>query len=241
MNTAEDTRRSHRENRPGPAAGKRLFGLAAFAALHCLLIFLSSGRPDWGIAWVYIGLRTAVTAAGAFALSARSPELWAERTHPGEGVKAWDRPLVWSTTALLPVILLAAGLDKRFGWTGTFSVTVQWAALAIWLCADSFSKWAAAANPFYSRLVRIQTDRGHAVISQGPYRWVRHPGYAGALVAGLATPIALGSLWALIPAVLFAALIAVRTALEDGTLRTELEGYQAYAQRTHYRLIPGVW
>jgi protein-S-isoprenylcysteine O-methyltransferase Ste14 len=241
MGTAGNSPRMDGKHPGGLIVGKRLIGLAAFAVLLCLLVFLSSGRPDWGMAWVYVGLRTGVTAAGMLVLAARSPELWEERVHPGEGAKDWDRPLAWVSTILLPVILITAGLDKRFGWTPAFTAAAQWAALAAWFGADAFSKWAAAAHPFYSRLVRIQTDRGHAVISQGPYRLVRHPGYAGAMVAGLSTPIALGSLWAIIPAGVFTALLVLRTALEDSTLRAELPGYAEYALKTRFRLAPGIW
>jgi protein-S-isoprenylcysteine O-methyltransferase Ste14 len=109
------------------------------------------------------------------------------------------------------------------------------------LLGDLFSKWAAASNCFYSRVIRIQGDRGHAVVTSGPYRFVRHPGYAGALVTGLATPVALGSLWALVAGGMMALLLVVRTALEDQLLHKELHGYTEYAQRTRYRLVPGVW
>ena len=98
-----------------------------------------------------------------------------------------------------------------------------------------------AANAFFSAVVRIQDDRGHAVASGGPYRFVRHPGYSGSLAFELATPIMLGSLWALIPSGLNALLIVVRTALEDRTLNEELDGYREYAGQVRYRLLPGVW
>ena len=98
-----------------------------------------------------------------------------------------------------------------------------------------------ATNRFYGRYVRIQTDRGHTVVTTGPYRCVRHPAYAGLILFMLATALALESLWALIPAGLVAAVLVVRTVLEDRTLRSELLGYDDYAQRTRYRLVPGVW
>jgi protein-S-isoprenylcysteine O-methyltransferase Ste14 len=101
--------------------------------------------------------------------------------------------------------------------------------------------WAMASNKFFSTTVRIQDDRGQTVTSSGPYRLVRHPGYVGFLVSNLATPLLLGSLWALIPAVVLEALVVVRTALEDRTLQAELGGYRDYARRVRYRLLPGVW
>ena len=96
-------------------------------------------------------------------------------------------------------------------------------------------------NTFFSGTVRIQHDRGHAVISDGPYGWVRHPGYAGWSLSLITTPLMLGSFWALIPGALAALLLIVRTVFEDQTLQGELEGYSDYAQRVRYRLLPGVW
>jgi protein-S-isoprenylcysteine O-methyltransferase Ste14 len=96
-------------------------------------------------------------------------------------------------------------------------------------------------NRFFSAMVRIQADRGHRVVENGPYRWMRHPAYAGGVIANLATPLMLGSAWALIPAGLTVALVVLRTSLEDRTLQAELPGYAAYAARTRYRLVPGVW
>jgi protein-S-isoprenylcysteine O-methyltransferase Ste14 len=101
--------------------------------------------------------------------------------------------------------------------------------------------WAESVNKFFEPTVRIQTDRGHRVIDFGPYDIVRHPGYVSGFLVFIGTPLCLGSLWALIPAVLACLLLVVRTVWEDRTLRMELTGYEAYAQRVRYRLIPGVW
>jgi protein-S-isoprenylcysteine O-methyltransferase Ste14 len=193
------------------------------------------------MAWVYVGLRVAVAAVGMLMIAAMHPGLLAERFRPGAGVKAWDRWLAGMTTLLLPVLLIVAGLDKRFGWSPQVAVGIALIALVVLLLADAFSKWAAVSNRFYSRVVRIQVDRGHTVVWDGPYRFVRHPGYAGALVAALATPVVLGSLWALVAAGALALLLVIRTALEDRTLHEELLGYAEYAQQTRYRLVPGVW
>jgi protein-S-isoprenylcysteine O-methyltransferase Ste14 len=134
-----------------------------------------------------------------------------------------------------------AGLDVRLGWTG---------GLPLWLhligsvaCAAGYSlfMWAMVSNAFFVEGMRIQEERGHTVATGGPYRWVRHPGYAGDVLAAVATPFLLGSLWSLIPAVVTALLFVVRTALEDRTLQEELDGYRAFAGRVRYRLIPGVW
>ncbi len=169
------------------------------------------------------------------------PELVEERTHVKEGVKGWDKSITVIGSLFYPfAILIVAALDARFGWPPRIAVTVQIAALVIAAAGDTTSVRAMAVNRFYSRFVRIQRDRGHIPISDGPYRYVRHPGYLGQMIFSLASAPALGSLWALIPGGLFALLLAIRTALEDKMLRDELEGYEEYAQRVRYRLIPGI-
>ena len=96
-------------------------------------------------------------------------------------------------------------------------------------------------NRFFSASVRIQTERGHTVISSGPYQYIRHPGYAGGVLSSVAVPLLLGSFWALVPAILVIILMVVRTGLEDTTLLEELEGYRKYATSVRHRLIPGAW
>jgi protein-S-isoprenylcysteine O-methyltransferase Ste14 len=174
-------------------------------------------------------------------IASKYPGLLDERFDPGEGTKAWDRPLVSATLLLSLVTLVVAGLDMRFRWSPELGIVIRLVALIVWLLGDAFSKWAAASNRFYSRIVRIQKNRGHTVVTDGPYRYVRHPGYAGGLVAGLATPVLLGSLYALVAGGVLALLIIIRTALEDRTLHEELLGYTEYAQQIRYRLVPGVW
>jgi protein-S-isoprenylcysteine O-methyltransferase Ste14 len=121
------------------------------------------------------------------------------------------------------------------------ALAAHWVALVIAAATFALVTWSMAANAFFSMIVRIQDDRKHAVADTGPYRFVRHPGYVGSIVFELASPILLGSLWALIPGVIAALLFLTRTALEDRTLHEELTGYPEYAQRTRYRLVPGVW
>jgi protein-S-isoprenylcysteine O-methyltransferase Ste14 len=220
---------------------RNLVGLVALTAASAATLYLSSGRLDWVVAWVYVGIRAAIAVASMLMIASKYPGLLKERYHPGAGVKAWDRPLARFTTLLWPVIWILAGLDVRFGWLPELTLVIRLVAWVVLLPGDAFSKWAAVSNRFYSRVVRIQEDRGHTVVTDGPYRYVRHPGYAGALVAGLATPVVLGSLWALVAGGALALLLVIRTALEDKTLHEELSGYAAYAERTRYRLLPGVW
>ena len=204
-------------------------------------LFIPAGRLDWVWGWALVGIYAVWVAANALILIPTSPELLAERAARRKGPKPWD-------TAILGVIGLSsiakyilAGLGVRFGWTVTMPIVLQIAASLISALGYALVTWAMAANAFFSLVVRIQGDRGHAVATGGPYRYVRHPGYTGAIAFELATPIMLGSLWALIPGILNALLTVVRTALEDRTLHAELPGYAEYAQRTRYRLLPGIW
>jgi protein-S-isoprenylcysteine O-methyltransferase Ste14 len=105
----------------------------------------------------------------------------------------------------------------------------------------ALSSWAMLSNPFFSGTVRIQGERGHSVATAGPYHYVRHPGYSGWILANLTTPVALGSLWGLLPGLLVVLGFVVRTAMEDRTLQTELDGYKEYTQQVRYRLVPGIW
>lgn len=101
--------------------------------------------------------------------------------------------------------------------------------------------WAMVVNRFFSSHVRIQADRGHTVVSAGPYRVVRHPGYAGGILAWIAAPVFFSSYWVTIPSVAVITLTIIRTALEDRTLKEELPGYSEYTERVRYRLVPGIW
>jgi protein-S-isoprenylcysteine O-methyltransferase Ste14 len=141
-------------------------------------------------------------------------------------------------SVLIPVV---AWFDKLYGWTIPFPAWAKITALVILILGYLVGTWALLENKFFSGVVRIQKDRGHTVIASGPYAWLRHPGYAGSLWVFFAIPILLDSVWAFIPAVFFALVLIVRTALEDRTLQAELPGYREFAQKTRYRLIPGIW
>ena len=136
---------------------------------------------------------------------------------------------------------IVAGLDHRYGWSGEFPLTAQMAALAAGSLGYALMVWSTAVNAFFSQIVRIQTEKGHRVVTSGPYNYLRHPGYFGALVFELTVAILLGSWWAFGISLISAALLLVRTSLEDRTLQNELAGYSDYAKKVRYRLIPRVW
>jgi protein-S-isoprenylcysteine O-methyltransferase Ste14 len=184
------------------------------------------------VAWV---------AATAIVILRFNPDLLAERLGARKGGKLWDT-VIMSIAGLSELArLIVAGLDQRYGWTGAFPFAAQIAALLVCALGYALGVWAAASNAFFSQIVRIQTERGHTVATGGPYKYVRHPGYVGVILHELATPVLLGSWWALILGGLNAILLVVRTALEHRTLQAELPGYADYARQVRNRLLPGIW
>jgi protein-S-isoprenylcysteine O-methyltransferase Ste14 len=211
---------------------------------YALIIFLSAGTINWVWGWVLIGLLAAFMLAHPIILLPRNPDLLVERGKGirVEGVKNWDRWIAPIAAGVMPLISwILAGLDVRFGWTGPISV--GWHILGMLGMASGFGVflWALASNAFFSEGVRIQEERGHTVAKTGPYQYVRHPGYSGAILAQLFTPLLLGSIWAAIPSLGGAVFYILRTCLEDGTLISELPGYKEYTRETRFRLLPGIW
>jgi protein-S-isoprenylcysteine O-methyltransferase Ste14 len=217
---------------------KRILQLGFQMVLSAVLLFVSAGRITWHWAWIYLGAYIAIIIANAFVLPA---DLIEERGKSKENVKKWDRVIM--TLNILPALglLIVAGLDFRFGWSPKPADWIQGGSLLLMILGNALFTWAMVSNHFFSTAVRLQFDRNHQVASGGPYNYVRHPGYTGFIIINLATPLILGSLWALIPGGMVALLFIIRTALEDNTLQKELDGYREYAQKVRYRLIPGIW
>jgi protein-S-isoprenylcysteine O-methyltransferase Ste14 len=214
---------------------KNIITLCIVAAV----LFLSSGTITWVMAWIYVFILTVITLANALAMD---PGLMAERSKLQEGTKRWDVLLSTFVAIWGPLLVwVTAGLDVRLGWSRGILPGLQIAALVLLLLAGLLGTWAMAANQFFSSTVRIQSERDHRVVSEGPYRYIRHPGYTGGIAAMLATAVALGSWFALIPGTLVGCGYLLRTGLEDRVLQEELEGYREYSQKVRYRLLPGVW
>jgi protein-S-isoprenylcysteine O-methyltransferase Ste14 len=230
-----------RMERVGWTAIARLGGLLLVV---CALVFVAAGSVNWPMGWVYVVVSIASTAFSRFVVLRRHPDLAAERGgyQQLEGVKSWDKAIMPWVAIYGPVIqIVVCGLNRRFGWKPTVPLLWQVAGIVVLVLSSLLGTWAMASNPFFGALMRIQKDRGHRVISAGPYRFVRHPGYVGGIVANAAGPLALGSVWALIPGTLTSILVVIRTALEDRALQEELDGYKEYTQRVRYKLLPGVW
>ena len=209
-----------------------------------LVLFACAGDIGWWQAWVYSLLFVAAGLGGRFLAERRHPGLLAERQNIDniQTVKAWDKVLapLMALSLSLPLVIVA-GLDHRFGWSPAFPLWLILLGFFLIAFGYAFAVWALVENRFFSSVVRIQTDRGHVVCDSGPYRIVRHPGYAGNVLPLLGIVLALSSLWTLIPAAVALVIAVIRTAQEDRTLQEELPGYKEYARRVRYRLFPGIY
>jgi protein-S-isoprenylcysteine O-methyltransferase Ste14 len=198
-------------------------------------LFLGAGRLDVPAAWEYLGVFGAVMIAGLFLID---PELAKERTQPG------GKPpgiAMYLLTLLFLGHLCVGGMDMgRYHWS-TVPESIRLEALVQFGLALGLIVWAMHVNRFFSSVVRIQSERGHALVTGGPYRWVRHPGYAAGLLFCLASGPALGSWAAEIMTLPFLPFMIYRTVTEDAFLKANLPGYREYAARVRHRLIPGVW
>ncbi len=213
-----------------------------FLGVEAAILFLVSGRFDWGGAWAFVIASFAAMLAATFLMVRHDPSLMKERVSAFKKGGTWDKPLVVVLTVVCPLLFcVVAGLDARFGWSPRPMLPLQCFAFAVAVVAYGIILWAMRSNRFFSSIVRIQTDRGHSVQTGGPYRFVRHPGYLGMALSQLAFPLVLGTLWTYLPVGLALGILLVRTALEDRLLRRELPGYSDYAARVRFRLLPGVW
>ena len=231
------------ENPPQTLSARTLIQMLFFIIVVPFLPLLISRQWDWWEAWVYAIVSIVGFAASRALAARRHPDILAERARflQHEDAKPWDKwlaPLVGLGSGLIP---LAAGLDALFGSSPAFSLPVKILALVGILAGYAVASWALIENRYFSGMVRIQAERDHHVVSSGPYRWLRHPGYAGALLNYLLTPLFLDALWAFLPTIFLTVVLIIRTNLEDQTLQTELPGYREYAGRVRYRLLPGVW
>jgi len=208
------------------------------------VLLISGWDLGWWQGWFYSAL---IVVAGI------GPRIWAENRHPGlmaertkfgrsQDVKSWDKLLspLMAVSMTFPLFIVA-GLDHHFGWSPVFPTWLNILGFFLIVPGYTFAGWALTENRFFSTVVRIQTDRGHMVCDSGPYRIVRHPGYAGNILALPGIVLALSSVWTIIPVIVALIITVIRTTLEDRTLQDELPGYRDYARSVRYRLIPAVF
>ncbi len=210
-------------------------------AMVGVLLFASAGTVAWPMGWGIVAVYALWQVTMGLILWPTHPELLAERAQRVRDAESWDMALLSVAGIAQLAKYIVAGLDYRFGWSADIATLAQ--ILALVGCALSYAlmNWAVASNAYFTKVVRVQRERGQTVATGGPYRYVRHPGYVGTILFELLSPIALGSWWTLIAGMLGAAVMVVRTAKEDRLLQEELEGYAAYTRDVRYRLVPGLW
>jgi protein-S-isoprenylcysteine O-methyltransferase Ste14 len=208
-----------------------------------VVLFGSAGTLRWQAAWVYLAFAAAISFPGGFWLARHDPGLLKERLGSliQRGQKGWDKLLMVVMLTLWLSWLVLMGLDaKRYHWSHV-PLYAQAFGFVV-LCLGSYLVWLTfKTNSYAAPVIKIQKERGHRVVTTGPYAYVRHPMYAGAVLFMVGAPLLLGSWLGLLAAVLFIVLIGVRAVLEERTLKAELEGYAEYASRVRYRLVPRVW
>jgi len=205
-----------------------------------VLLFGVSGRLDWLGAWMLTGLFAVYLAAGVWYFSLRDPDLLLERLRTPTNVPSWDRALLRVYPVLLACLFATAAWDAGRGQSQLPRV-FQFVGVALVLISFAAVWWCTATNHFLASYARLQSDRGHRVVTAGPYAYVRHPMYTSLTLLMVGIALLLSSVWALVPAAAIGGLFAFRTCLEDRLLVQGLPGYREYAQRVTSRWLPGIW
>lgn len=206
--------------------------------LQGAFLFVSAWSHSWIWAWILISVGVIILTINAFVIPS---EVIEERGRKKENVKKWDKILTMINIIPFLGMYILSGLDYRFNWSNYLHVSVHIIGIIITFLGSMLFTWSMVSNKYFSTMVRIQDERDHKVAIEGPYKFVRHPGYVGFIIMVLATPIALGSLYALSMSIIVSIIFVIRTALEDKTLNEELTGYKEYSKNVKYRLIPFVW
>ncbi|MFX0167949.1 MAG: methyltransferase family protein [Candidatus Hodarchaeota archaeon] len=217
-----------------------------------VLLWVSAGFQLWLNAWVYVIFLFLFSAIFMVAMALRNPGVLNLRGAPRKAMREnpmrpYDKIFLAIYTLLFFLIPIFAGLDyQRFfgSWLHLLIAVPFWLVpfgFGLVLVGEAIFGWANVSNPFFHGIMVIQKERGHSVVSKGPYQWVRHPGYLGQLLYYLGTPLLLGSWWAFFLGIILAVAFIYRTSKEDQVLKQELDGYDKYAAQTRKRLFPGIW
>lgn len=221
---------------------RTILRLPLFVILPAVILFVSAGRIDTPRAWIFVGIISLHYPVSILILYKFNPELINQRARGiRQDTKSWDKVLMPAIVIMGYIVLVVVGLDVgRFQWS---SLSIHFAVLGfmLYIIAAILGNWAVITNPHFEPTVRIQKDRDHQVITTGPYKIVRHPGYVAAILFPVSISLIIGSVFGLIPAGINMLLLIIRTSLEDNTLQNELNGYSEYAKRVKYRLLPWVW
>ena len=215
-------------------------GIFSLLFIFAFIIILA-GRINYWQGWVFGGI-CCLGATIQFLAFRNKINLAKERLKPGPGIKWWDKLIMVVYGPMFFGVFILASLDAgRFRWTTNLHWSVYIIGYITHILAYFITGWSMWVNSFFSTMVRIQTERDHVVVHDGPYRFVRHPGYVGGILLAISSSLILGSVWALIPAGVVVFLLIIRTFLEDVTLQKELQGYSHYIEKVKYRLLPGIW
>lgn len=208
--------------------------------LALFVLLISSGDVYWINGWMYFGFMLIYEVVYTLLLLRINPGLLNERANViKKGAKLFDKVFAVFYLPMYFTLFIIAGFDAvRYGWS-TMPIWITVLGLITVIFASYLSFWAMAVNSYFECTVIVQKDQ--KVCKSGPYKFVRHPGYAAAIVSFLAAPLILGSWWGLVPSAILVIMIMIRTLLEDRTLQKELTGYEDYAKTTPYRLIPWLW
>ncbi len=218
-----------------------VFRALSALAVSALLLFGPAGTMYWAAGWTYLAALALVTVLVSL-IAKHDPELIKERLRAHQKANAVDRSFLIVLSGVLPIVMLIlAGLDHRLHWTLPFFPVITQCASFFMFGGVLLTNWAMRSNPFFSSHIRIQKDRGQKVISSGPYRFVRHPGYTGAIFFNIGGSLVLGSVSAIACAVFMAALLVLRTKAEEPVLLKGLKGYASYTKKVRYRLLPFIW
>jgi protein-S-isoprenylcysteine O-methyltransferase Ste14 len=235
-----NTKSAHTEKHPNTVASilKLATAVAIFPVVMAVILFVVVDQLDWIWVWVYLGINFVNVLIVGPIMIRTNPVTVAEHEELDRTEK-WDVGSFFYLLAMYIALPLVAGLDVRFGWARDLSIAWHVTGASVLAVGLGLASWVMITNPYIWSEVPIQ--HGQTICSAGPYRFVRHPAYAGLILQALGVPILLGSLWALVPGIMAAMCIIVATSSEDRILQAKLPGYQDYAQKVRFRIFPGLW
>jgi protein-S-isoprenylcysteine O-methyltransferase Ste14 len=206
------------------------------------LLLVPAGTLHWPAAWIFLGTIGVFGVGGGLWLAKTDPALLAERMRPmmQNDQPAADKKFMLAFGVAALIWFVAIGLDRRY-LASDMPVALQALGWAMLLLSTGFIMWVMRENSFAAPVVKLQTERGHRVVSSGPYAFVRHPMYSGAILFLVGAALLLGSWWGVVLSPLFAVLFGIRSGIEERALLAGLPGYADYAARVRYRLVPGLW
>ena len=227
---------------PNAALMKTLAGILVSSILIGVLVFAGAGTLNWKLGWLFVLVWILLKVVFILLLRWHDPALLVERATRHENTQPYDRWIVPVYFFFSFGTIFIAALDGgRFHWSGEMSIMLIILAYVIYLFGNGLASWAVSANPFFSSESRIQMDRDQKVTRLGPYRFVRHPAYLATVIIWPVTGLLLESWYAVIPGLLAALMMFIRTIYEDRMLHGELPGYAEYTRQVRYRLFPGIW